>query len=136
MAGKAGEAARSAQHAPGNLDNRHVEIVRAASARVNVSVLYQFIDTANRPWPTWRRSAAGFLRRAARGSVSRKMACRPAAGDTHSGSRPSTRAQRRGSLVAAPSNRERGWTPRRATLLCSPTSGCDFNLSSICSCVL
>jgi hypothetical protein len=35
------------QHAAGNLDNRHVEIVCAASARVNVSVLYQFVDTAN-----------------------------------------------------------------------------------------
>src|SRR5262249_4868324 len=29
----------------------------AASARVNVSVLYQFVDTANWLWPTWRRSA-------------------------------------------------------------------------------
>src|SRR5262245_35676380 len=36
----------------GNLDNRHVEIVCAASARVNVSVLYQFVDTGDRPWPT------------------------------------------------------------------------------------
>jgi len=33
--------APSAQHAAGNLDNRHVEIVCAASARVNVSVFYQ-----------------------------------------------------------------------------------------------
>jgi len=70
-----------AQHAAGNLDNRPVEIVCAASARVNVSVLYQFIDTAKRPWPTGvapRRISFG---RAARGSVApRKMACRPAAG--------------------------------------------------------
>ena len=57
-----GETARSAQHAAGNLDNRHVEILRAALARVNVSVLYQFVDTANRPWPTWRHSAAGLFR--------------------------------------------------------------------------
>jgi hypothetical protein len=28
----------------------------------------------------------------------------------------------RGSLVAAPFNRERKWTPRRATLLCLPRS--------------
>ena len=41
-----------AQHAAGNLDNRHVEILCAALARVNVSVLYQLVDTANRPWPT------------------------------------------------------------------------------------
>src|SRR2546427_3044233 len=52
--------ARCAQHAAGNLDNRHVEIVCAASAHVNVSVLYQFVDTASSPWPTsvapaWRR---------------------------------------------------------------------------------
>jgi len=70
-----------AQHAAGNLDNRHVGIVCAASAHVNVSVLYQFIDTAKRPWPTGvapRRISFG---RAARGSVApRKMACRPAAG--------------------------------------------------------
>jgi hypothetical protein len=41
--------------------------------------------------------------RAARGSVApRKMACRPPAGRNNSGSRLSTRAQGRGSLVAAP----------------------------------
>src|SRR5262249_41057672 len=51
-----------AQHAAGNLGNRHVEIVCAPSARVDVSVLYQFVDTGHRPWPTWRRSAAGFFR--------------------------------------------------------------------------
>jgi hypothetical protein len=44
---KAGETARRAQHAANNLDNRHVEIVCAALAHVNVSVLYQFVDTAN-----------------------------------------------------------------------------------------
>jgi hypothetical protein len=31
--------ARSAQHTAGYFDNRHVEIVCAASARVNVSVI-------------------------------------------------------------------------------------------------
>jgi hypothetical protein len=85
----------SAQHTAGDFDNRHVEIVCAASARVNVSVLYQFVDTANRTWPTWRGSAAGISGRAARGSVApRKMACRPPAGaGSISGSRPSTRAR-------------------------------------------
>src|SRR5262245_21172180 len=116
-----GEAAgsRGAQHAAGNLDNRHVEIVCAASARVNVSVLYQFIDTANWPWPTGVAPRQEPLSgRAARGSVApRKMTCRPAAGE-RIGSRPSTRA-RRGSLVAAPFKSEQEWT-RRATLLCSP----------------
>src|SRR5262249_12241913 len=43
---------RAAQQAASNLDNRYVEIVCAASARVNVSVFYQFVDTTNRPWPT------------------------------------------------------------------------------------
>jgi hypothetical protein len=38
---QAGEAARSAQHAAGDFDNRHVEILCAASAHVNVSVFYQ-----------------------------------------------------------------------------------------------
>jgi hypothetical protein len=33
--------ARSEQHVAGNLDNRHVEIVCAASARVNVRIFYQ-----------------------------------------------------------------------------------------------
>src|SRR5262249_23208684 len=44
--------ARPAQHAAGNFDNHQVEIVCAASAQVNGSVLYQCVDTANRSWPT------------------------------------------------------------------------------------
>jgi len=48
----------SASSAAGNLDNRHVEIVCAASAHVNVSVLYQFVDSANWSWPTDVGSAA------------------------------------------------------------------------------
>src|SRR5262249_57779976 len=100
----------------GNLDNRHVEIVCAALARVNVSVLYQFIDTANRSWPTGVL-AASTLGRIAWGSVApRKVACRLAReGSIVNGSRPSTRA--RGQPVLPPSNREGGWTPRRTTLL-------------------
>jgi len=54
--------ARSAQHAASNLDNRHVEIVCAALAQVNVSVFYQFVDTANRPWPTSVAPRRGFSR--------------------------------------------------------------------------
>src|SRR5215471_12739799 len=49
------------------LDNgespRHVEIVCAASARVNVSVLYQFVDSATQPWPTSVAPRRGFLSR-------------------------------------------------------------------------
>src|SRR5262245_19533632 len=81
-----GEAAgaRCAQHAASNLDNRHAEIVCAASARVNVSVLYQFVDTAKRPWPTGVL-AASTLGRIAWGSVApRKMACRLAREGKHS----------------------------------------------------
>ena len=96
--------APSAQHAADNLDNRHVEIVCATSARVNVSVLYQFVDTANRPWPTNVAPAAGLLLgRAARGSVSRKMACRPCRGGSYEAVQGHQLAHRRGgSLVAAP----------------------------------
>ena len=53
--------APSAQHAAGNLDNRHVEIVRAASARVNVSVLYQSVDAASPPGPTGVAPAGRFF---------------------------------------------------------------------------
>jgi hypothetical protein len=87
------------------------EFFARTSAHVNVSVLYQSFDTANQPWPTCgartpRRYLPG---RVARGSVAlRKMACPLARGAFHGdcGSRPSTRAQGRGSPVAAPSNLE------------------------------
>ena len=84
----------TAQHAASNLNNRDVEILCAALAHVNVSVLYQFVDSAKQPWPTSVAPRRIFsFGRAARGSVApRKMACRPAAGD-RSGSRPSTRAK-------------------------------------------
>ena len=41
MLGEVDNPRARAQHAAGNLDNRHVEIVCAASPRVNVSVFYQ-----------------------------------------------------------------------------------------------
>jgi len=91
---KAGEAARCAQHAAGNLDNRHVEILCAASARVNDSVLYQFVDTAKRPWPTSVAPRAGFSRSGSawlgRFQKDGLPSCR---GSVFSGSRPLTRAQ-------------------------------------------
>ena len=43
----------------GQVFARHVEILCAALARVNVSVLYQFVDTAKRPLPTSVALAAG-----------------------------------------------------------------------------
>src|SRR5262245_22854345 len=115
---KAGEAARCAQHAAGNLDNRHVEIVCAASARVNVSVLYQFVDTANRSWPSSIALRLVFPvgQRVARSLPERWPAVLPRG--LAFGSRPSTRA-RRGSLVAAPFKSGQEWTPGHATLLCS-----------------
>src|SRR6516165_11411235 len=97
-----------AQHAAGNFDNRHVEIVCAASAHVNVSVLYQFVDTANQPWPTSVAVAAGSFpveQRVARSLPERWPAVLPRGEKlvlVRFGSRPSTRAQGRGSLVAAP----------------------------------
>src|SRR5215831_3733038 len=42
------DARPGAQHAAGNLDNRHVEIVCAASALVNVSVTIRAFDAATR----------------------------------------------------------------------------------------
>src|SRR5215475_753795 len=100
-----GEAAgaRCAHHAAGNLDNRHVEIVCAASARVNVSVLYQFIDTANRPWPTNVVRAAGtpsIEQRVAR-SPERWPAVLPR-GDVSFAVQGHPLALEGGSLVAAP----------------------------------
>src|SRR5262249_55717474 len=78
--------------------------------------------TANRPWPTWHRSAASLLRvgqRAAR-SPERWPADLPRGAWFFIGSRPSTRAQGRAPPSLLLSNREQEWTPRRATLLCSP----------------
>jgi hypothetical protein len=95
-----------------NLDNRHVEIFCAtASAR---SMSAYFTNSLTPPTGLGLLGVAprrGFLGRAARGSVApRKMACRPLAGESvFNGSRPSTRAQGRGSLVAAPSNRGQKW---------------------------
>src|SRR5262249_36429247 len=68
----------------GNLDNRHVEIVCAASARVNVSVLYQFVDSANWPWPTGVLAASTFRSGGAWLGRSQKMACRLAREGKHS----------------------------------------------------
>src|SRR5262249_17103494 len=58
---QASETARCAQHAARDSCNRHVEIFYAASARVNVSVLYQFVDTIKRPWPTSVAPRRGFI---------------------------------------------------------------------------
>src|SRR5262249_6824317 len=102
---QAGEAARSAQHAAGNLDNRHVEIVCAASAHVNVSVLYQFVDNATQPWPTSvapRRFSPSVGQRVARSLPERWPAVR-LAGKAHSRFKAiNSRTGGRGSLVAAP----------------------------------
>src|SRR5262249_45584342 len=77
-------------------------ILDAASSRVNVRILYQLVDTANRPWPTNVTLAADYSGRAAHASVApRKMACRPAARgciDTVQGHQ----LAQGGSLVAAP----------------------------------
>jgi hypothetical protein len=56
------DTARSAQHTASDSNQRHVEILSAASAGVDVSVVYQLVDTANVPWPTSIALAAGFPR--------------------------------------------------------------------------
>jgi hypothetical protein len=76
--------ARCAQHAAGNLNNRHVEILCAASAHVNVSVSYQPLTppTGLGLLACSRRAPFG---RIAWGSVApRKMACRLAREGKHS----------------------------------------------------
>jgi hypothetical protein len=56
----------------------------AAAQRTSmISIFYQLVDTANLPWPTSVAPRRAFSGRAARGPVvPRKMACRPAAGNT------------------------------------------------------
>jgi hypothetical protein len=93
-----------------------------ASARVNVSVCYQFVDTAKRPWPT-SRPAAGITsigQRVARSLPERWPADLPRDMGCHCGSRPSTRGQGGAAWSLPLSNRERKWTPRRATFFYSP----------------
>jgi hypothetical protein len=106
-----------------NLDNRHVEIFCAtASAR---SMSAYFTNSLTPP------SGLGLLAPPARQGFSRSGSAWPGrsqkdgvpscrGGDIRiRGSRPSTRA--RGAAWSLPlSNPEREWTPRRATLLCSP----------------
>src|SRR5262249_27795173 len=128
---QAGETARSAQHAAGNLDNRHVGIVCAASAHVNVSVLYQPLTA-----PTGlgllgcsRRAPFG---RAARGSVApRKMACRLAREGKHSQRFKAINSRTgEGQPDRCPFlKRGQEWTPKRATLLCSPSCPCSAQSS-------
>jgi hypothetical protein len=85
----------------------------AAPARGQCKDFLPTVDTANRPWPTWRRSARGVSRSgSAWPGRSQKDGLPSARGAEKivSGSRSSTRAQRRGSLIAAPSNRGQKWT--------------------------
>jgi len=114
-----------AQHAAGNLDNRHVEILCAASACVNVSVFYQPLTAPTAlgllgvaPRRGFSRSGSAWLGR------SQKDGLPTCCGDMRITVQGHQLAHR-GSLVAAPSNRGgRKWTPRRATLLCSPSCPC------------
>jgi hypothetical protein len=114
--------ARRAQHAAGDFNNRHVEIVCAASAHVNVSVLYQFVDPANWPWPIRVALRQGLSRSgSAWTGRSQKDGLPSCRGRVSYGSRPSTRAQGGAAWSLPLSNPEREWTPRRReTLLCSP----------------
>jgi len=93
----------------------------AALAHVNVSVLYQFVDTAKPPWPTSVAPRRG---------LSRSGSAWP--GRSQKDGLPSCRgrvciqrfkaidSREEGQPGCCPFHREREWTPRRATLLCSP----------------
>ena len=76
----------------------------ARRQRTNVSVLYQFVDTAKRPWPTSVARGGAFPGRAARGSVVPRKDGLP----SYRGGRLSLRFKAinsrtgRGSLIAAP----------------------------------
>src|SRR5262249_40596482 len=106
------------QHAAGNLDNRHAEIVCAASAHVNVSILYQPLTAPARlgllasPRGGKSRSGSAWLGRSQKDGL---PSCRgwevSFAGQGH------RLAHRGGAASSLPlSKREREWTPRRATL--------------------
>ena len=124
--------APSAQHAADNLDNRHVEIVCATSARVNVSVLYQFVDTANRPWPTSvapRRFSPSVGQRVAR-SLPERWPAVPAAGGRMRRFKAINSRTEEGAAWSLPlSNREREWTPTYAASVCSPPCRCSAQAS-------
>jgi hypothetical protein len=92
----------------------------ARRQRASMSALfYQFVDTTKRPWPTSRPAAGLFPvgRRVARSLPERWPAVRCGEASI-SGSRPSTRAPGGAARSLPLSNREREWTPGRATLLC------------------
>jgi hypothetical protein len=97
-------AARRAQHAAGNFNNRHVEIVGAAQIRVNVRIFYRpltaptglgLLTTQGPRGGGSSRSSSAWLGRSQKDGL---PSLPPSLTD---GSRPSTRAGR-GSLVAAP----------------------------------
>jgi hypothetical protein len=62
------------------VDNRHVEIVCAASARVNVRIFYQPLTAPTGLGLLASPRGGALPGRAARGPAPRKMACRPLAG--------------------------------------------------------
>jgi hypothetical protein len=104
-------------------DSRRVVILRGVSARQCKDFL-PTVDSANRPWPTWRHSAAGFFpvgQRAARSLPERWPA------DLPRGIRIPVQghqlAHRGGAACSLPlPNREGEWTPNQhAALLVSPS---------------
>src|SRR5262249_40610948 len=104
-----------APHAVSNLDNRHVDIVCAALAHVNVSVLYQFIDTASPPWPTsiaLRQHSPSVGQRVAR-SLPERLPAGPAAGAACAFKAINSRTGEGAAWSLPLSKREREWTPSR-----------------------
>src|SRR5262249_421700 len=101
-----------------------------ASARVNVSVLYQLL-TPPSGLGLLASPRGGFPsvgRRVARSLPERWPAVLPR-GVVSGGSRPSTRTEEGAAWSLPLSNRQWEWTPRRATLLCSPPCRCSVQAS-------
>jgi hypothetical protein len=106
------------------------DCLRRVSAR-QCKDLLPTVDSDNRPWPTWRLFAAGFFpvgQRAARSLPERWPA------DLPRGIRIPVQghqlAHKGGAAWSLPlPNRVEEWTPRRATLLCSPPYPCSAQSS-------
>jgi|GraSoiStandDraft_40_1057318.scaffolds.fasta_scaffold471838_2 hypothetical protein len=114
-----------------DVNDPHVEILCAASARVKVRIFYQPLTAPTGLGLLVAFRGGSFPGRAARGSVApRKMACRPPAGKQALAVQGHQLAHKGGAAWWLPlSNREREWTPRRATLLCSPPCRCSAQAS-------
>src|SRR5262249_36608561 len=117
--------------AAGNFNNRHVEILCAASARVNVRIFYQPLTAPTAlgllgvaPRRGFSRSGSAWLGRSQKDGLPNLPR-----GTMGRGFKGINSRTREGQAVAAPFYREGEWTPRRMTLLCSPSCRCSVQSS-------